>query len=165
MTPVILLTDSYLANGSEPWRIPAMKDMPSITVPCAVKTDKEYLAYERDLVNLARKWAIPGTPGFEHRIGGLEKTIKGSVSYTPENHEYMVKMREEKVERIVAEVPDLEVTGKRSGDLLIMDGAAPTDISLQRVTELREEGYKVSSVNFNYIRPLPEQHRKGVQRV
>jgi 2-oxoglutarate ferredoxin oxidoreductase subunit alpha len=84
MTPVVLLTDSYLANGSEPWRIPSMKDMPSITVPYAVKTDNEFLAYERDPETLARKWAIPGTPGLEHRVGGLEKTIKGSVSYTPE---------------------------------------------------------------------------------
>jgi 2-oxoglutarate/2-oxoacid ferredoxin oxidoreductase subunit alpha len=101
MTPVILLTDSYLANGSEPWKIPSMKDMPPIKVPYAVKTDKEFLAYERDPETLARKWAIPGTPGLEHRVGGLEKTIKGSVSYTPENHEYMVKIRDEKVERIV----------------------------------------------------------------
>ena len=84
------------------------------------KTDKEFLAYERDPKTLARKWAIPGTPGLEHRIGGLEKTIKGSVSYTPENHEYMVRMRDEKVERIVDDVPDLKITGNKNGDLLLI---------------------------------------------
>jgi 2-oxoglutarate/2-oxoacid ferredoxin oxidoreductase subunit alpha len=161
MTPVVLLTDSYLANGSEPWKIPAMKDLPSITVPWAVKTDKEYLPYERDPKTLARRWAVPGTPGMEHRIGGLEKTIKGSVSYTPENHEYMVKMREEKVERAVAEVPDLQVTGRKSGDLLLIGWGSTYGHLVSAVTELNEEGYKVSAVNFNYIRPLP----KNVARV
>ena len=161
MTPVVLLTDSYLANGSEPWKIPAMKDLPSITVPWAVKTDKEYLPYERDPKTLARRWAVPGMPGMEHRIGGLEKTIKGSVSYTPENHEYMVKMREEKVERAVAEVPDLQVTGKKSGDLLLIGWGSTYGHLVSAVTELNEEGYKVSAVNFNYIRPLP----KNVARV
>ena len=161
MTPVVLLTDSYLANGSEPWKIPAMKDLPSITVPWAVKTDKEYLPYERDPKTLARRWAVPGMPGMEHRIGGLEKTIKGSVSYTPENHEYMVKMRDEKVERAVAEVPDLQITGKKSGDLLLIGWGSTYGHLVSAVTELNEEGYKVSAVNFNYIRPLP----KNVARV
>jgi 2-oxoglutarate ferredoxin oxidoreductase subunit alpha len=160
MTPVILLTDSYLANGSEPWKIPSMKSMPSITVPWAVKTDKEYLPYERDLKNLARKWAVPGTPGFEHRIGGLEKTIKGSVSYTPENHEYMVRIRDEKVERVVADVPDLEITGNKTGELLLIGWGSTYGHLISAVTELREEGYKVSSVNFNYIRPLPANTEK-----
>lgn len=155
MTPVILLTDSYLANGSEPWRIPSMKDMAGITVPYAVKTDSEYLPYERDPETLARKWAIPGTPGLEHRIGGLEKTIKGNVSYTPENHEYMIKMRDEKVERVIREVPDLEITGDSSGDLLIIGWGSTYGHILTAVTELREEGYKVSATHFNYIRPLP----------
>ncbi len=155
MTPVILLTDSYLANGSEPWKIPAMKDLPSITVPWAVKTDAGYLPYERDPKTLARRWAVPGTPGMEHRIGGLEKTVKGSVSYTPENHEFMVKMRDEKVERIVSEVPDLEITGNKSGELLLIGWGSTYGHLLSAVDELREEGYKVSSVNFNYIRPLP----------
>jgi 2-oxoglutarate ferredoxin oxidoreductase subunit alpha len=156
MTPVILLTDSYLANGSETWKIPSMKDMPSIKVPYAIKTDTEYLPYERDTKNLARTWAIPGTPGLEHRIGGLEKTIKGSVSYTPENHEYMVRMRDEKVERIVTEVPDLEVTGKKKGDMLVIGWGSTYGHIYTAVTELQEEGYKVSAAHFNYIRPLPK---------
>ena len=160
MTPVILLTDSYLANGSEPWKIPSMKDMPSIKVPYAVKTDKEYQAYERDPEKLARSWAIPGTPGLEHRIGGLEKTIKGSVSYTPENHEFMVRIRDEKVERIVNEVPDLEVTGNKKGDMLVIGWGSTYGHIYTAVTELREEGYKISAAHFNYIRPLPKNTAK-----
>ena len=160
MTPVILLTDSYLANGSEPWKIPAMKDMPSITVPWAVKTDEAYLPYKRDPKTLARRWAVPGTPGMEHRIGGLEKTIKGSVSYTPENHELMVKQRDEKVERVVSEVPDLQVTGKKSGDLLLIGWGSTYGHLVSAATELQEEGYKVSAASFNYIRPLPKNVNK-----
>jgi len=160
MTPVILLTDSYLANGSEPWKIPAMKDLPAIRVPWAVKTDKDYLPYERDPKTLARRWAVPGTPGMEHRIGGLEKTIKGSVSYTPENHEVMVRMRDEKVERVVADVPDLEITGNKSGELLLIGWGSTYGHLVSAVTELHEEGYKVSAVNFNYIRPLPANAAK-----
>ncbi len=160
MTPVILLSDSYLANGSEPWKIPSMKDMPSITVPWAVKTDKDYLPYERDPKNLARKWAVPGTPGLEHRIGGLEKTIKGSVSYTPENHEYMVKMRDEKVERVVNDVPDLQVLGKKTGELLVIGWGSTYGPIYTAVSELQEEGYNVSAAHFNYIRPLPKNTAK-----
>ena len=161
MTPVILLTDSYLANGSEPWKIPAMKDLPSITVPWAVRTDEAYLPYKRDPKTLVRRWAVPGMPGMEHRIGGLEKTIKGSVSYTPENHEIMVKLRDEKVERVVSEVPDLQVTGKKSGDLLLIGWGSTYGHLISAATELNEEGYKVSAASFNYIRPLP----KNVSRV
>src|SRR5665647_1953415 len=160
MTPVILLTDSYLANGSEPWKIPAMKDLPAIRVPWAVKTDKDYLPYERDPKTLARRWAVLGMPGMEHRIGGLEKTIKGSVSYTPENHEAMVRMRDEKVEHVVADVPDLEITGDKSGDLLLIGWGSTYGHLVSAVTELHEEGFKVSAVNFNYIRPLPANSSK-----
>ncbi len=156
MTPVILLTDSYLANGSEPWKIPSMKDMPSITVPYASDGGKEYLAYERDPERLARKWAIPGTPGLEHRVGGLEKTIKGNVSYTPENHEYMVRMREAKVERIAEFIPELKVTGSSSGELLVIGWGSTYGHIITAVNELRDEGYDVSAAVFNYIRPLPK---------
>jgi 2-oxoglutarate ferredoxin oxidoreductase subunit alpha len=156
MTPVILLTDSYLANGSEPWKIPSMKDLPEIKVPYAVKTDKEYLPYERDPDTLARRWAIPGTPGLEHRIGGLEKTIKGSVSYTPENHEFMVRAREARIERVITRVPDLKVTGKSKGDLLVIGWGSTYGHIVTAVTEMQEEGYNVSAANFNYIRPLPK---------
>jgi 2-oxoglutarate ferredoxin oxidoreductase subunit alpha len=156
MTPVILLTDSYLANGSEPWKIPSMKDMPAINIPWAVAGEKAYLPYERDPKTLVRRWAIPGTPGLEHRIGGLEKTIKGSVSYTPENHEFMVRSRDAKVERVITEVPDLTVIGEKSGDLLVIGWGSTYGHILTAVTEMQEEGYKVSAVNFNFIRPLPK---------
>jgi 2-oxoglutarate ferredoxin oxidoreductase subunit alpha len=156
MTPVLLLTDSYLANGSEPWRIPSMKDLPAIKVHRAFKEEKEYLPYERDEMTLVRKWAFPGTPGLEHRVGGLEKTIKGSVSYTPENHEYMVKIREEKVERISSEVPDLTITGVKEADLLVIGWGSSYGHVLTAVTELQEKGYKIAATHFNYIRPLPK---------
>lgn len=155
MTPIILLTDGFLANGSEPWKIPSMKDLPAITVPYAENGEKEYLAYERDPERLARKWAIPGMPGLEHRIGGLEKTIRGNVSYTPENHEYMVKMREQKVEYVSKVVPFLTVQGEENADLLVIGWGSTYGHLSTAVCELQEEGHSVSAVHFNYIRPLP----------
>ncbi len=154
MTPVILLTDGYLANGSEPWRIPSMKDMPEIKPPIAKYEGKEFLPYERDVETLVRKWAIPGTFGLEHRIGGLEKTIKGTVSYIPENHEKMTQLREDKVQRI--EVPDLKVFGESKGDLLVIGWGGTYGHILTAVSEMREEGYDISAVHFNYIKPLPK---------
>jgi 2-oxoglutarate ferredoxin oxidoreductase subunit alpha len=156
MTPVLLLSDSYLANGTEPWRIPSMKDLPEINPPFADKNDKPFLPYKRDEKKLVRSWAVPGTPGLEHRIGGLEKTSKGTVSYTPENHEYMVKMRDDKVARVVDEIPDLEVFGAKSGDILVVGWGGKYGYLLTAVRELQAEGFKVSLVNFNYINPLPK---------
>jgi 2-oxoglutarate/2-oxoacid ferredoxin oxidoreductase subunit alpha len=159
MTPVLLLTDSFLANGSEPWRLPVVKDLPAIKVPFAVP-DKPYLPYERDEKTLVRKWAVPGMVGMEHRIGGLEKTIKGNVSYTPENHEYMVRVREEKIEKIVSEVPDLKVNGKSKADILVIGWGSSYGHILTAVNELQEEGFSISSTHFNYIRPLPKNCSK-----
>ncbi|MDP4223546.1 MAG: 2-oxoacid:acceptor oxidoreductase subunit alpha [Bacteroidota bacterium] len=156
MTPVLLLTDSYLANGSEPWKIPAMKELPEIKPPYADKNDLPFLPYKRDRETLARKWAIPGTPNLEHRIGGLEKTIKGTVSYIPENHELMVSLRAEKVERIANTLPDLSVFGPDSGDLLVVGWGGSYGYLVTAVRELQAEGYEVGLVNFNYINPLPK---------
>ena len=156
MTPVLLLSDSYLANGSEPWRIPAMKDLPKINPPFADRTMTPFLPYQRDGEKLVRSWAHPGTPGLEHRIGGLEKTIKGTVSYVPENHELMVKLRAEKVRRVEMEIPDLVVQGPKSGDLLIVGWGGSYGYLITAVRELESAGYKVSLVNFNYINPLPK---------
>jgi 2-oxoglutarate ferredoxin oxidoreductase subunit alpha len=156
MTPVLLLSDSYLANGTEPWKIPSMKDLPKINPPFADKNGKPFLPYKRDEKTLARSWAIPGTPGLEHRIGGLEKTAKGTVSYTPENHEYMVKIRDEKVARVVDEIPDIEVFGAKTGDILVVGWGGKYGYLLTAVRELQAEGHKVSLVNFNYINPLPK---------
>lgn len=156
MTPVLLLTDSYLANGTEPWKIPSMKDLPKINPPFADKTQIPYKPYKRDETKLARTWAIPGIPGLEHRIGGLEKTEKGTVSYVPENHEMMVNLRAEKVARVVNEVPDLTVYGKSSGDLLVVGWGGSYGYLITAVRELQNEGYNVSLTNFNYINPMPK---------
>jgi 2-oxoglutarate/2-oxoacid ferredoxin oxidoreductase subunit alpha len=156
MTPVLLLTDSYLANGTEPWKIPKMKDLPKINPPFAAKNEIPFLPYKRDDARLARSWAIPGTPGLEHRIGGLEKTVKGTVSYVPENHELMVKLRAEKVDRVVNEIPDLVPYGADSGDLLVVGWGGSYGYLITAVRELIAEGHKVSLVNFNYINPLPK---------
>ena len=155
MTPVLLLSDSYLANGTEPWRIPEMKELPKIKPPFADRSETPFLPYKRDDDKLNRKWAIPGIPGLEHRIGGLEKTIKGTVSYVPENHEEMVKLRAEKVARVVHEIPSLEVYGAKSGDLLVVGWGGSYGYLITAVRELQGEGYKVSLVNFNYINPMP----------
>jgi 2-oxoglutarate ferredoxin oxidoreductase subunit alpha len=155
MTPVLLLSDSYLANGTEPWRIPRMKDLPDIKPLFADTSEIPFLPYKRDVEKLARSWAVPGTPGMEHRIGGLEKTIKGTVSYVPENHELMVKLRAEKVERVANEIPDLVVNGDPSGDLLLVGWGGSYGYLVTAFRELQAEGYKVSLVNFNYINPLP----------
>jgi len=155
MTPVILLTDGYLANGTEPWRIPSMKDLPDIHPPYASDQDLPYVPYKRDSEKMSRFWAIPGTPNMEHRIGGLEKTVKGTVSYVPENHELMVNMREQKVARVAAKVPDLTVSGEESGDLLVVGWGGSYGYRVMAVKELQAEGYKISNVTFNYINPLP----------
>ncbi|MBE3086535.1 MAG: 2-oxoacid:acceptor oxidoreductase subunit alpha [Bacteroidetes bacterium] len=156
MTPVLLLSDNYLANGTEPWRIPKMKDLPKINPPFADRKEIPFLPYKRDNEKLARSWAVPGTPGMEHRIGGLEKTVKGTVSYIPENHELMVKLRAEKVERVANEIPDLIVYGADSGDILVVGWGGSYGYLITAVRELQAAGHKVSLVNFNYINPLPK---------
>jgi len=156
MTPVLLLSDSYLANGTEPWKIPEMKDLPKINPPFADRTEIPFLPYKRDNDKLARSWAVPGIPGLEHRIGGLEKTDKGTVSYVPENHEHMVRLRAEKVERVANEIPGLKVYGAKSGDVLVVGWGGSYGYLLTAVRELQDEGHKVSLVNFNFINPLPK---------
>jgi 2-oxoglutarate ferredoxin oxidoreductase subunit alpha len=156
MTPVLLLTDGYLANGTEPWRIPSMKDLPKINPPFADKKEIPFLPYKRDCETLARSWAFPGTPGLEHRIGGLEKTLKGTVSYIPENHEMMVKFRADKVAKVADKIPDMKVWGEESGDLLVVGWGGTRGYLITAVRELQAEGYKVGLANFNYINPLPK---------
>jgi 2-oxoglutarate ferredoxin oxidoreductase subunit alpha len=156
MTPVLLLTDGYLANGTEPWRIPSMKDLPKINPPFADKKEIPFLPYKRDCETLARSWAFPGTPGLEHRIGGLEKTLKGTVSYIPENHEMMVKFRADKVAKVADKIPDMKVWGEESGDLLVVGWGGTRGYLMTAVRELQAEGYKVGLANFNYINPLPK---------
>lgn len=160
MTPVVLLTDGFLANGTQPWRIPNMEDYPEIKAPIAKEGTENYMPYERDEKNLVRKWAIPGTPGLEHRIGGLEKMDKtGTVSYVPENHQVMTDLREDKVARIVADIPDLEIIGEEEADLLIIGWGGTYGHLLTAAHDLQKEGKSISFVHFNYIKPLPANTR------
>ncbi len=156
MVPVILLTDGFIANGTEPWKIPSMKDFPAINPPLVDKGScEEYLPYERDEATMSRKWAIPGTKGCEHRIGGLEKTIKGTVSYVPENHEYMTKARADKVKLVGSKVPDLEIHGEQEGDLLLIGWGGTYGHLLTATRKMKKEGKKVGLAHFNYINPMP----------
>ena len=155
MTPVILLTDGYVANGSEPWRIPDVDKIPELTVN--LRTDPDgFFPYLRN-ENLARPWAIPGTPGLEHRIGGLEKAnITGNVSHDPDNHDEMVHLRAQKIKNIANDIPDLKVDGDEQGDLLVL-GWGGTYGTLKDATSLaREKGYKVSHAHLKYLNPLPK---------
>ena len=160
MTPVILMTDGFLANGTESWRIPKMADYPDIKPPIVKEGTKDWEPYARDVEKLARTWALPGTRGLEHRIGGLEKdALTGNVSHDPENHEKMIKLRDEKVEKVVDFIPKLEVEGGEDGDLLVVGWGGTYGHLITTVNELREEGKKVSLAHFNYIRPLPKNTR------
>ncbi len=157
MTPVILLTDGFLANGSEPWKIPVMTELPEIKTRLANPEDKDYQPYARDEETLAREWAKPGIAGLEHRIGGLEKmAITGTVSYVPENHQVMCNIRDEKIERIQNYIPDITVEGDESGELLVVSWGGTYGHLITTVTQLREEGKPVSLAHFNYINPLPK---------
>ncbi|MCD6091478.1 MAG: 2-oxoacid:acceptor oxidoreductase subunit alpha [Bacteroidales bacterium] len=156
MTPVVLLTDGFLANGTQPWKIPNMEDYPEIKAPIAKEGTENYMPYLRNEENLVREWAIPGTPGLEHRIGGLEKMDKtGAVSYVPENHQVMTDLREEKVARIIADVPDLEIIGEDEGDLLVVGWGGTYGHLLTAAHDMQKEGKSISFVHFNYIKPLP----------
>ncbi len=156
MTPVILLTDGYIAQGTNPFRVPSLDELPDISVEFA--TDPEdYLPYKRDPKTLARKWAIPGTPGLEHRIGGLEKEdLTGMVSQDPENHEKMVKLRRQKVEGIANDIPLAEVQGEKSGDLLIIGWGGTYGAIQDAFDKLRKQGKKFSYCHLSYLNPFPK---------
>ena len=163
MVPVILLTDGFLGNGSEPWKIPKMAELPSIQ-PRIAKDASSFQAYKRDEQNLAREWAFPGMKDFEHRIGGLEKNISGTVSHDPEDHQRNTVIREEKVQRVVALVPELEVCGDPDGELLVIGWGGTYGHLISTVRELREEGQNVSLAHFNYIKPLPANTREVFEK-
>src|SRR5690606_2012545 len=165
MTPVILLTDGYLANGSEPWKFPKTADLPPIAIREPQKDNGVYYPYVRDAETLARGWAIPGTPGFEHRIGGLEKQDKtGNVSYDPKNHEKMVRTRAEKIERIANYIPELEVQGDGNGKLLVVGWGGTFGGLRTAVTELQHSNRKIDFVHFNYINPLPKNTKAVLEK-
>jgi 2-oxoglutarate/2-oxoacid ferredoxin oxidoreductase subunit alpha len=156
MTPVTYLSDAFVANGAEPWRIPDMDDLPDISVPNAVKGEGTFLPYGRDPETLSRPWAVPGTPGLEHRIGGLEKLDGlGTVSYDAENHHRMVTFRAAKVAGIAKDIPPLETFGPDSGDLLIL-GWGSTYGALRSATEnLLAAGRSVAHAHLRYLNPFP----------
>lgn len=163
MVPVILLTDGFLGNGSEPFRIPKMADLPSIT-PRFAKDASTFKAYGRDEQVLARDWAIPGMPNFEHRIGGLEKNELGTVSHDPENHETNIRIREQKVQNVVDLVPDLETYGDDEGEVLVVGWGGTYGHLAGAVKDMRKAGHDVSLAHFNYIKPLPKNTEKVFSR-
>lgn len=157
MTPVILLTDGYLANGSELWQIPSMKDMPEINPPFVEDNHEGYMPYIRDTERLARYWAIPGQEGLRHRVGGLEKADKtGEVSHDPYNHQVMVNLRKEKVDRVANYIPDQEIMGKSDPDLLVIGWGGTYGALYTAVKDLQDEGKSISLVQFSHINPLPK---------
>ena len=154
-TPVILLSDGYLGNGAEPWKIKSTDDMP-IILPKVAHEGEEYQPYLRDETTLSRKIAIPGTKGLEHRLGGLEKEdITGNVSYDPENHEKMCYLRSEKIKRIGNIVPNQSVFGKQQGDLLVIGWGGTYGSLYSAVDRLLNQGKDIALCQFNYINPLP----------
>ena len=160
MTPVMFLSDGYIANGAEPWRYPQTKDLPAISVQFKTQLaegEEKYLPYQRD-EKLARPWALPGTAGLEHRIGGLEKqNITGNVNYEPENHQLMVNIRQEKVDRIADFIPEQQLdSGPTSGKILVLGWGSTYGASKSAVSVLQQQGHAVSHAHLRYIRPFPK---------
>jgi 2-oxoglutarate ferredoxin oxidoreductase subunit alpha len=155
MTPVAYLSDAFLATGSEPWRVPALADLPAIGVPNA--TDPAtFRPYQRDPQTLARPWAVPGTPGLEHRIGGLEKAeVAGYVSYDPDNHHRMQLLRQAKVAGIATDIPPLEVFGPERGELLILGWGSTYGAIRSAVEKLTAEGRSVAHAHLRHLNPFP----------
>ena len=156
MTPVVFLSDAFLATGAEPWRIPSVDDLPDIRVENA--TDPAtFQPYARDANTLARQWAVPGTPGLEHRIGGLEKAdITGNVSYDPDNHHRMQMLRQAKVAGIADDIPLLEVFGPAQGDLLILGWGSTYGAIRSAVERLQADGHSVAHAHLRHLNPFPK---------
>jgi 2-oxoglutarate ferredoxin oxidoreductase subunit alpha len=155
MVPVIILSDGYLANGAEPWKIPTVAELPQI--PVHFETNPEgFLPYKRNPSTLARPWAIPGTPGLEHRVGGIEKQdVTGNINYEPLNHEHMVRTRAEKVEGIAQDIPEIVPEGDPSGDLLIVAWGSTHGPITAAMKPQREKGHRIGHVHLRHLNPLP----------
>ena len=158
MVPVVLLSDGYIANGSEPWRLPDLDKLPKINTRIVKKTsDEKFAPYKRNDETLARDWALPGTPGLEHRIGGLEKAANtGNVSYDADNHDYMVKLRQQKIDVIADFIPDLKVYGESNGELLVLSWGGTYGACRAAVEKAIKNGISVSHVNLKHINPFPK---------
>ncbi|HEY5368390.1 MAG TPA: 2-oxoacid:acceptor oxidoreductase subunit alpha [Hanamia sp.] len=160
MTPVIFLSDGYIANGAEPWKYPESKDLPPIEVKFKKRLDENeetFQPYLRD-ENLVRAWAVPGFAGLEHRVGGLEKQdITGNVSYDPDNHQLMVKIRQEKIDKIADDIPEQKIdNGPEKGKLLVLGWGSTYGAIKSAVADLLKEGYAVSHAHLRYVRPFPK---------
>jgi 2-oxoglutarate ferredoxin oxidoreductase subunit alpha len=155
MSPVILLSDGFIANGAEPWKLPRVDELPAI--PIEFRRDPDgFLPYGRDPATLARPWALPGTPGLEHRVGGLEKTDgSGNVSYDPANHQHMVELRADKIARVADDIPPAEVLGETRGDLLVLGWGSTFGAITSAVRRAQAEGRSVSQLHLRYLNPLP----------
>ena len=156
MTPVFFLSDGYLANGSEPWRIPEQEEFPEFEHNyCSIPQD--YAPYARDATTLARQWVVPGMPGLEHRIGGLEKEdVTGNVSYDSENHERMVMLRQQKVEGIAEDIPDIVVHGPQNGDLLVLSWGSTHGACRHAFENAQAKGLAVAGAQLRYLNPFPK---------
>ncbi len=165
MTPAILLTDGFLGNGSQLFKIPKVEDLPKINPPLALPNEENYKPYLRNPETLVRKWAIPGTGGLRHRIGGLEKeNITGQVSTDPQNHQLMTKLRNEKVQKVKKFIPAQTVLGCQEGDLLVISWGSTVGSVAVAVEELNKDGQKVGHAHFHYIMPLPENTKEIFQK-
>ncbi len=163
MTPVILLSDGYLANGAEPWRIPDIDSLPRFSIKHP-RSENGFQPYERT-DRLVRPWALPGTPGLEHRIGGLEKRdVTGEVCYDPENHEHMCRVRRQKIDNIAETIPLLEVHGDDSGELLVLGWGSTYGAVTSAVDQCREKDMGVSSAHLRYLDPMPKNTGEVLQR-
>ena len=157
MIPVMLLSDGYIANGSEPWKIPNFKDIPKIKNNFVKNDTQSFMPYEHDKKTLARKWAIPGMKGFEHRIGGLEKSEgSGNVDYDPDNHHFMTLQRQQKVDIISEFIPQLKVYGKSSGELLVLSWGGVYGSVKSAVSTAQELGLSVSHIHLRHLNPFPK---------
>jgi 2-oxoglutarate ferredoxin oxidoreductase subunit alpha len=158
MVPVILLSDGSIANGSEPWLVPNERDLAPITVRFARAPNDgdRFLPYKRDPRTLAREWAVPGTPGLQHRVGGIEKEdVSGNISYDPQNHEHMVHTRADKIARMAADIPPLAVEGPQSGDVLVLGWGCTRGPIVGAVRRLQEKGHRVAFATLRYLNPFP----------
>ncbi len=165
MTPVIILSEGYLSEAAEPWKLPKLEELPKIEVVHPKAGKEPFLPYARNPETLARPWAVPGTPGLEHRIGGLSKAdLTGSVSYDSENNQKMINLRAEKIRRIADDIPELEVRGPQSGKLLVLGWGGPFGAIFQAVTNLKAEGIQLSQAHLNHLNPFPRNLGDVVKR-
>jgi 2-oxoglutarate ferredoxin oxidoreductase subunit alpha len=164
MVPVIVLSDGYLANGAEPWKVPTIEELPEI--PVHFETNPEgFLPYRRDPVTLSRPWAIPGTPGLEHRIGGIEKQdVTGNINYEPLNHEHMVRLRAAKVESVANDIPPVIPEGDESGDLLIIAWGSTHVPITAALNAQREKGRRIGHIHLRHLNPLPRDLGEVISR-